>query len=103
MAHIEAVRVVQDPAYAASLTDADWHTLSQDPTWNEMIGEQSEAVAPIIAQYGHKLPGGGGGSSRPTEVAVNPGYKLLGSDTARDHGSGIIYDRVTKSEYSRMA
>jgi hypothetical protein len=49
MAHIEAVRVVQDPAYAASLTDSDWYDLSQDPAWQEMVGEQSETIAPIVA------------------------------------------------------
>ena len=39
MAHIEAVRVVQDPAYAASLTDSDWKDLASQADWNEMIGE----------------------------------------------------------------
>src|SRR5438067_9937720 len=102
MAHIEAVRVVQDPAYAASLTDADWHTLSQDPTWNEMIGEQSEAVAPIIAQYGHKLPGAGREGSTPTEIPVNPVYKILGTDIARIQGYGIVTNQGTYTENLRM-
>ena len=35
MAHIEAMRVATDPAYAAGLTDSDWQdlaTVSPDPT-----------------------------------------------------------------------
>src|SRR5712691_9434718 len=55
MAQIEAVRVVQDAAYAASLSDQDWYALAQDPTWQEMVSEQSEMVSGVIAQYGNKL------------------------------------------------
>ena len=47
MAQIEAVRVVQDAAYAASLSDQDWYALSQDPAWQEMVSEQSEMVAGV--------------------------------------------------------
>jgi len=52
MAHIEAMRVVQDPAYAAGLTDSDWQDLATQADWNEMLGEQSELVGPVLAQYG---------------------------------------------------
>src|SRR5205807_379771 len=72
-------------------------------TWNEMIGEQSEAVAPIIAQYGHKLPGGGREGSTPTEIPVNPVYKILGSDIARIQGYGIVTNTGTYTENLRMA
>src|SRR5207302_10360963 len=102
MAHSEAVRVIQAPAYAASLTDADWYALSQDPAWNEMVGEQSEAVAPVIAQYGHKLPGGGRDGSTPTEIPVNPVYKILGTDIARIQGYGIVTNQGTYTENLRM-
>src|SRR3989442_1121997 len=57
MAQIEAVRVAQDAAYAASLSDADWQQLAQDPTWQELVAEQSELVSSVIAVHGHKLPG----------------------------------------------
>src|SRR5256885_14473598 len=102
MAHIEAVRVIQDPAYAASLTDGDWYTLSQDPAWNEMVGEQAEAVAPIIAQYGHKLPGGGREGSQPTEIPVQRPFKILGTDIARIQGYGIVTNQGTYTENLRM-
>ena len=67
MAQIEAGRVAQDPAYAASLSDSDWYALAQDPVWQEMAAEQSELVADVIAKYGNKIPGVAGGST-PTEI-----------------------------------
>ena len=63
MAQIEAVRVAQDAAYAASLSDSDWYALSIDPAWQEMVAEQSELVAGVIAKYGNKIPGATGGST----------------------------------------
>jgi len=102
MAHIEAVRVVQDPAYAASLTDSDWKDLASQADWNEMIGEQSELVAPVIAQYGSKLPGGGRSGSTPTEIPVFRPFKVLGTDIARIQGYGIVTDQGTYTENLRM-
>jgi xanthine dehydrogenase molybdenum-binding subunit len=101
MAHIEAVRVVQDPAYAASLTDSDWYDLSQDPTWQEMSAEQSETVAAVIAQYGSKLPGGGREGSTPTEIPVTQ-FRVLGTDIARVQGYGIVTNQGTYTENLRM-
>src|SRR5712691_8737007 len=102
MAHIEAVRVVQDPAYAASLTDSDWKDLASQADWNEMIGEQSELVAPVIAQYGSKLPGGGNGGSTPTEIPVFRPFKVIGQDIARVQGYGIVTNQGTYTENLRM-
>ena len=102
MAHIQAVRVVQDPAYAASLTDSDWKDLASQADWNEMIGEQSELVAPVLAQYGSKLPGGGLNGSTPTEIPVFRPFKVLGTDIARIQGYGIVTNQGTYTENLRM-
>ena len=48
---VDPVRVVQDPKYAASLTDAHWRALANDPVWNEMIGEYPEMTAPVLGLY----------------------------------------------------
>jgi CO/xanthine dehydrogenase Mo-binding subunit len=101
MAHIEAVRVVQDPAYAASLTDAQWYELSQDPAWQEMVGEQSETVAGVIAKYGSKMPGGREGS-QPTEVPQFRPFRVIGTDIARIQGYGIVTNQGTYTENLRM-
>src|SRR6185503_14384889 len=102
MAHIEAVRVIQDAAYAASLSDSDWIDLAQQADWNEMLGEQAEAVAPVLAQYAAKLPGGGRNGSTPTEVPVNRPFKVLGTDIARIQGYGIVTNQGTYTENLRM-
>jgi CO/xanthine dehydrogenase Mo-binding subunit len=102
MAHIEAMRVVQDPAYAASLSDKDWIDLSNQADWGEMIGEHAELVAPVIAQYASKLPGGGREGSTPTEIPVNRPFKILGTDIARMQGYGIVTNQGTYTENLRM-
>jgi CO/xanthine dehydrogenase Mo-binding subunit len=102
MAQIEAVRVVQDAAYAASLTDQDWYALAQDPAWQEMVSEQSEMVAGVIAKYGNKLPGGGQ-TSAPTELPVFRPFQVLGTDIARIQGYGIVTNTGTYTENLRMS
>ena len=102
MAQIEAVRVVQDAAYAASLSDQDWYALAQDPAWQEMVSEQSEMVAGVIAQYGNKLPGGGQ-TSAPTEIPVFRPFQGIGTDIARIQGYGIVTNQGTYTENLRMA
>jgi len=104
MARIDAVRVVQDPAYAAGLTDEDWSALSQDPAWQEMVGEQSEFIAPVVAQYGHRIPGSGSAPVTETQVPpIQPKFRILGTDIARIQGYGIVTDRGTYTENLRMA
>ena len=102
MAQIEAVRVVQDAAYAASLSDQDWYALAQDPTWQEMVSEQSEMVAGVIAHYGNKLPGGGQ-TSTPAEIPVFRPFQVLGTDIARIQGYGIVTNTGTYTENLRMS
>src|SRR2546428_1251497 len=101
MAQIEAVRVVQDAAYAASLSDQDWYALAQDPTWQEMVSEQSEMVAGVVAQYGNKLPGGGQNAA-PTEIPVFRPFQVIGTDIARIQGYGIVTNTGTYTENLRM-
>ena len=100
MAHIEAARVVQDPSYAASLSDSDWIDLSNDPQWQEMVAEQSEFVAPVIAQYATKLPGGG--RQVTAEIPAFRPFKVIGTDIARVQGYGIVTNQGTYTENLRM-
>src|SRR5207253_4831046 len=103
MAHLEAVRVAQDAAYAASLSDADWHQLALDPTWQELVSEQSEMVASVLAVHGHKLPFAYRGNENATpEAAVAPA-KVVGTDIARIQGLGIVTNLGQYTENMRMA
>src|SRR6185503_18046037 len=101
MAQIEAVRVVQDAAYAASLSDQDWYALAQDPAWQEMVSEQAEMVAGVIAKYGSKLPGGGQ-TAAPTEIPAFRPFQVIGTDIARIQGYGIVTNQGTYTENLRM-
>ena len=52
---VDALRVVQEPKYAASLTDEQWRELALDPAWNEMVGEYYEMTEPVTTLYAAKL------------------------------------------------
>jgi len=103
MAQIEAVRVAQDAAYAASLSDADWQQLAQDPTWQELVAEQSELVSSVIAVHGHKLPGAARAAEAATrEAAVPAAFKVVGTDVARVQGIGVVTNLGQYTENLRM-
>src|SRR5579859_5247804 len=97
MARIEAVRVAQDASYAATLTDADWYTLSQDPEWQQMVAEQAEMVAPVLAAHGHKIPGGV--NETPNEIPPVAPFKVIGTDIARMQGFGIVTGEAKYTEH----
>src|SRR5437773_5787865 len=102
MAHLEAVRVAQDAAYAASLSDADWHQLALDPTWQELVSEQSEMVASVLAVHGHKLPFAYRGNDAVTPAPAAAG-KVVGTDVARIQGLGIVTNLGQYTENMRMS
>src|SRR5256712_1344654 len=103
MAQLEAVRVAQDAAYAASLSDADWQQLAQDPTWQELVAEQSEMVSSVIAVHGHKLPGAARAAESATHQAAIPAaLKVVGTDVARVQGIGVVTNLGQYTENLRM-
>jgi hypothetical protein len=89
---VDALRVVQDPKYAASLTDAQWRALQFDPEWDQLVGEYHEMVAPVLEQYAQQL---GVPAPRPVADAV-PGaagseqFQVIGKRVPRLHGLGIV-------------
>ena len=106
MARIDAIRVVQDAAYAETLTTDDWAALAQDPAWQEMIGEQRELTDPVVAKFGHLMPGTNGAGTAeqtPPQQPVRPNFKIIGTDIARIQGYGIVTDKGTYTENLRMA
>ena len=96
---IDALRVAQDQAYAASLTDSDWQMLALDPIWNELTGEFAGMVAPVIARYGAKL-----GMREPQAVAPAPqapaaeSFTVIGQRVPRLHGLGVV---TTLGQYTQ--
>ncbi|MBI2836033.1 MAG: molybdopterin-dependent oxidoreductase, partial [Acidobacteria bacterium] len=103
---VDALRVVQDPTYAASLTDADWQALALDPAWNELVGEFHEMVAPVLARYGARL-----GIPAPRPVTPAPqesartrpdGFQVIGKRVPRLHGLGIVTNLGQYTQNLRM-
>jgi xanthine dehydrogenase molybdenum-binding subunit len=101
-ARIEAVRVTQDAEYAASLSDTDWAVLAQDPEWQQLVAEQSELVAPVLAVHGHKLPGANGAPVESAPGANGGPFKIIGSAVARMQGLGIVTNLGFYTQNMRM-
>ena len=104
IARIDALRVAQDPTYAAGLSDADWQVLTEDPTWNEMVGEFHELVAPVLARYGEKL-----GLPAPRDVQAGrttedapPQFSVVGQNVPRLHGLGVVTSLGQYTQNMRM-
>src|SRR2546428_1147892 len=102
MARLEAVRVAQDAAYAASLSDADWYALSQDPDWQQLVAEQSEMLTNVMAAHGHKLPGASLAASTQNELPPVGPFKIVGTDVARLQGLGVVTSLGQYTENMRM-
>src|SRR5438477_4312990 len=102
MARIEAVRVAQDAAYAASLSDADWQALAQDHEWQQLVAEQSEMLTNVMAAHGHKLPGASLAASTQNELPPVGPFKIVGTDVARLQGLGVVTSLGQYTENMRM-
>src|SRR3989442_6012241 len=102
MARLEAVRVAQDAAYAAGLSDADWYALSQDPDWQQLVAEQSEMLTNVMAVHGHKLPGASLAASTQNELPPVGPFKIVGTDVARLQGLGVVTSLGQYVENMRM-
>jgi CO/xanthine dehydrogenase Mo-binding subunit len=96
---IDAVRVAQDASYAASLSDADWSALSQQHDWQELLAEQSELVAGVLAAHGNKLHVGAGTQN---ELPPTGPFKVIGTDVARMQGIGIVTNLGQYTQNMRM-
>jgi CO/xanthine dehydrogenase Mo-binding subunit len=103
---VDPIRVVQDPAYAASLTDAHWRALSNDPLWNEMVGEYPEMTAPVMGQYamqlGNQAPRPAARAAAPAPAAQPVKFDVIGKRVPRLHGLGIVTSLGQYTENMRM-
>jgi CO/xanthine dehydrogenase Mo-binding subunit len=98
---VDALRVVQDPAYAASLTDAQWRSLATDPTWDQIVGEFHEMAAPVLEAYAAQL---GVPVQRPDAVppAFPDRFDVIGKRIPRVHGLGIVTNLGQYTQNMRM-
>ncbi len=107
---VDPVRVVQDPAYAASLTNAHWKVLAENPEWHEMVGEYPEEVEPVLALYAQQM-----GEAAPSQAASSAGaaaagaaddasesFQVVGKPVPRLHGLGVVTAIGKYTENMRM-
>jgi CO/xanthine dehydrogenase Mo-binding subunit len=93
---IDPLRVAMDARYAASLSASDWFTLAGTPEWAEIVAEQPELVAAVLARHASKLPG----YYQPAPPITPPGpkpwemlpqdFSVIGKKVPRVHGLGIV-------------
>src|SRR5579885_1435664 len=104
MLKVDALRVVQDPKYAASLTDAHWQSLAVDPVWNEMVGEHYEMVAPVLAAYAAQLGIPEPQKPAPSGEPWSPSrdFQVIGKRVPRLHGLGVVTNLGQYTENMRM-
>lgn len=101
---VDPVRVVQDPAYAASLTEAHWKVLAGDAEWNEMVGEYPEMVEPVLARYGQQMGEGSPKASPSTAGSsdTEAPFHVVGKRVPRLHGLGVVTQNGQYTENMRM-
>jgi CO/xanthine dehydrogenase Mo-binding subunit len=101
---IDPLRVVRDPEYAATLTDADWHALVSDPVWDELVGEHQEMIAPALTLYAQQM---GVAAPRPA-TASRPAtetprqFDVIGKRVPRLHGLGVVTSLGQYTQNMRM-
>ena len=113
---VDPIRVVQDPAYAAGLTNAHWKVLAEDPVWNEMVGEYPEMVESVMALYAQRMAeaapsqqtsssmmGGMSGTAGAMSTDDPPAsFQVVGTRVPRLHGLGVVTDIGQYTENMRM-
>jgi CO/xanthine dehydrogenase Mo-binding subunit len=86
---LDALSVIADPAYAASLTSAEWEALTLDASWQHLLEEYADVVNYAV------------GSIRPQAQIAPPienlgaqqtEFKFLGTRPPRVHGLGVVSD-----------
>lgn len=97
---IDALRVAQDPTFAASLTHDEWRELATNPDWMRLVAEQSELVAASIAAAGDKVAQQAQPATPPN--VLNGPYTIVGSKVPRLQGMGIVTGMGQYTEHMSM-
>src|SRR5579872_762562 len=83
---LDALRVVSDPTYAASLTAEEWESLSTNAEWNHYLEEYGDVVRQAglpMAQIAPPLPG-------PNLGAQQTQFNFVGTKQLRIQGMGVV-------------
>ncbi len=84
---VDVSRTLHDEQYASKLTSEQWDELARNPMLLDITSDEPELLAALNAKMGKTTPAGNG-SPNPT-LAVGD-FAVLGKDTARVHGIGVV-------------
>ncbi len=102
---VDALRVLHDRAYAASLTDAHWRALASDQAWLELTSEMPELALPAMERLG-RLPvaqtsAGQGGAQTQLTTPGGPGpFAVIGTAVPRVQGNAIVTGQGRYSQHT---
>jgi CO/xanthine dehydrogenase Mo-binding subunit len=102
MAHLDYLRVAQDPAYRAALSPEELASVAVAPEWQQLVAEQRELVAAALESHA-ALAGFAQVAPLPTPPAVlNGPYTIVGTRVPRVHGLGIVTGLGQYTEHMTM-
>src|SRR4051794_29693064 len=84
---IDALRIIQDPTYAASLTAEEWSALAQNAEWTHLVEEYSDVVAQTV---GGIAPMAQIAPPAPNLGAQQTQFKYVGTRAPRVQGLGVV-------------
>jgi xanthine dehydrogenase molybdenum-binding subunit len=97
---IDALRVAQDPQYAAGLTQDQWQALAIDPDWMRLVAEQNELVASTLAA---NLEAQAQPQPTTPDSVLNGPYNIIGNKVPRLQGMGIVNGFAQYTEHMNLS
>ena len=85
---LDIARIVADPTYAATLTTAEWESLSDNHEWAHFVEEYADVVAQTHAAVGYTVAQTA--APAPNLGAQQTSFQFVGTKQPRVHGLGIV-------------
>src|SRR4051794_35852236 len=86
---IDAIQIISDPAYAATLTKEEWASLQFDSHWEHLLTEYADVVNYAVAGF---APIAQVAPAIENLGAQQTSFKFLGSRAPRIQGLGVVSD-----------
>jgi CO/xanthine dehydrogenase Mo-binding subunit len=93
MAKIDVLKLAHDPSYAATLNAAEWASLAQDPSFQQVLAEQRELLSAVLETHGSMLPGfyqTAPAQPAPNVMGKTGPFSVIGKTVPRVQGLGIV-------------
>ena len=84
---LDVFNILNDPAYAGTLTQDEWASLANNAEWTHMLEEYGDVVN---ASVGHLMPVAQAAVPAPNLGAQQTQFKYVGTRPPRVHGLGVV-------------